>query len=516
MWCYVIPKEAHLQGVALRLNSNVYLYAEMATVYTLYETYSIKAGPMVTQYVGRWSQGQGLSIPEPNVHVRRSNLRGIEIVNAVKTYSPYHDVISFENGEAGLGGVFGDYFAYLAMKLNFTIVIVEPPDDKWGGLEADGVTWNGIVRMLLDGEADMSTTLLTRVEQRQAAVDFSAPMLTSQKTLLARADGGGTAMQFWVYVDIFSPAIWGICCTLLTGLGVAFFCIERSGLHNFHDSSDSEKFTLLNALSLPFLFSLQLSYGNLNTPGLSARTLSLTLSFISYLMFSYYTCDLTSRMTSGSVPEAIISFQDVLDKDYRVLVEEGTANSLSLRNATEGSAMRRVHDEIMLGDPSAFVPSIADGLDLVLTEEKTLFFGSEVTATKRDGLLMALPLIDSFPSVSCWTFPKGSELAKLFDYHLFAMEENGLKKRMYNVSPLIRLVKATIHNARFCDRNTSTIRKRRSGFPRRPLWATQTQRSPSLCSFVSRLGPSRWLSSRGRDFMRERGQWEAGDGEQTR
>jgi hypothetical protein len=44
------------------------------------------------------------------------------------------------------------------------------------------------------------------------------------------------------------------------------------------------------------------------------------------IIFTYYTSDLTARMTSGPPSTPIRSFQDVLERKYKVIVEDSTSN----------------------------------------------------------------------------------------------------------------------------------------------------------------------------------------------
>ena len=74
-----------------------------------------------------------------------------------------------------------DIFNSLAVKLNFTYTLQLPRDGKWGRRDAQG-RWSGIVRDLVDREADMAVTAIsitharwshnTSTWSRSEAVDF--------------------------------------------------------------------------------------------------------------------------------------------------------------------------------------------------------------------------------------------------------------------------------------------------------------------------------------------------------
>ena len=63
-----------------------------------------------------------------------------------------------------------DILSLLKSSLNFTTERVQPSDGQWGSLitNTSNVTkqWNGLVKMLLDGNADISTAALTITKAR--------------------------------------------------------------------------------------------------------------------------------------------------------------------------------------------------------------------------------------------------------------------------------------------------------------------------------------------------------------
>ena len=79
-------------------------------------------------------------------------------------------------------------------------------------------------------------------------------------------------------------------------------------------------------------------------------------------------------MTSGPAPVPIRSFQDVIDRGYRVVVRGSTSNHEFLKTAREGTPMHEYYYKHMQGDPEAFTSSIEESLDAMTGETKTLFF----------------------------------------------------------------------------------------------------------------------------------------------
>jgi hypothetical protein len=80
-----------------------------------------------------------------------------------------------------------------------------------------------------------------------------------------------------------------------------------------HHEGDSEEFGLLNGFALVVLLLLQIGY-DVSASSASAKILILVSSALTWLLFSYYTCDLTARMTSGPPKLSIRNFQHVMDQ----------------------------------------------------------------------------------------------------------------------------------------------------------------------------------------------------------
>ena len=85
-------------------------------------------------------------------------------------YKPY----TFIPG-VNLSQIYGfdiEVLAYLENYLNFSTDLVWERDNDFGNIREDG-SWSGLIRMLMEGEVDFSTSLLTRTSLRSEFVDFS-------------------------------------------------------------------------------------------------------------------------------------------------------------------------------------------------------------------------------------------------------------------------------------------------------------------------------------------------------
>jgi hypothetical protein len=315
---------------------------------------------------------------------------------------------------------------HFQIQLNFTAVLSISIDGKFGGPETNG-TWNGMMGMLLTDQTDLVTSPLSQTLARSLEVDFTNPLEREIVTLIT-AVNKGQAQQFWVYTDIFTYHTWLVCTAMILVVSLAFCVIDYSGVNSFHIAVDSEKFTILNSLSLTALLLVQLGY-NVITANMSSRILFFITGISTYVIYNFYTSDLTARMTSGPPDIAINSFQDVIDQSYTVLVLEASSNQEYLRTAKSNTPMHQYYHSSMEGKSDAFVTSNQGGKDGMLTKDKTLLFGSllSILADKR---FNHLKTTDTVYGHIGWALQKNSELTSLFSYHLGQLEEGGILFKM--------------------------------------------------------------------------------------
>jgi ABC-type amino acid transport substrate-binding protein len=333
------------------------------------------------------------------------------------------------NGDAtNISGLFQDLLHIMEERHNFTAHTAMPKDYKWGAYDKDHLTWNGMVGMLINKKADIATAALTPTLERSEAISFSIPLQNDIVTLMAPVKKGQET-QFWVYMDIFPFIIWLTLVCMIISTCVGFFIINLSGVNSFHKSPNSEEFGIDNSFALSILLLLQLSY-NVVIEKMSAKVLYFITSIMMYLIFAYYTSDLTARMTSGPPSTPIRSFQDVLEKKYKVIVMDSTSNHDLLRTSDPNSAMYEVYWSQMDGNQNSFVNSDKEAFDKVLTEENTLYFTSLFNDAFDDTRFVRLNMIDSISESVAWGFQNNSELLGFFNHHLFKIQQSGIMNRM--------------------------------------------------------------------------------------
>ncbi len=386
-------------NISLRLDTNILQYQRISnSEYSISEEYAIKHGVVnLTQTLGKWTPQNGLRLfLSPVRWVRRADLRGVRLQDTIMADKITCEIKYDEDGNiVRTGGLTQDVFNALQARLNFTAEQSIPPDFTWGSLGADGVTWNGQIGLLAKRGADIASSGLSQTFERGIVTGFSIPLLDFKITLIAPVSKE-TAINFWVYLDIFTIGSWACILAVLLATIVAFWIMLQR---------------YSNTISLRILF--------------------LTSSIATYLLFSHYATDLTARMTSGPPRSSIKSFDDLMRGGpfLQVITFPNSAESSLLEFARDGASMKAYWNAYMAGKKNAFLATTEAAVEHILNNPGTLFFGPHTIAA-GDPRLVALDLSDSVRVGAGFTYPPDSEFRAMFDFHLLKLIQSGVVHNM--------------------------------------------------------------------------------------
>ena len=164
----------------------------------------------------------------------------------------------------------------------------------------------------------------------------------------------------------------------------------------------------------------------------AAKFLIFSSALSYYLIFEFFTSDLTAKMTSQPAPLDIKSFQDVIDQDYRVITYGKGLTVFYFKTAPKGSAMRWVYENQMLADETAISKDFDVLLRMVNDEPKTLLYMMFLSYSNepRWRNLVGLDINEYVNIYISIAMQKDSEFAELFDHHIVKMQEIGLLNRI--------------------------------------------------------------------------------------
>lgn len=356
----------------LRLDTLLYLYSANASAIKLKEMYAINGNTIISQ-IGAYEEN-GFSMPVRNLWDRRTNMEGMEIKAATVNYPMLHELIYEENGKSIIGGkgFFIDPLNILSKELNFSVKYMSSIDGQWGAMDING-TWNGLIGMLVRGQADMAAAGLSQTIERTKVTTFGRAFELEEFTLMS-PQATEQEPHIDAYLRIFPSTVWCIICAMLITFGAFFVAINYCGINYLHDLNDSEEFTFLHGMGLSLTFFRQIYY-NINLESISSRILFMISAMSTYLLYVHYTAFLIATSATNIADSPIGSFQDVISGGYQVFVVKNSADHGILRNAKAATSMHDVYYNTMIDSPGVFLESYKE-MSTIMSAKKSLIFCS--------------------------------------------------------------------------------------------------------------------------------------------
>ena len=414
---WFVPVE-YLPTVSLRLDSRVFFYDPMQTgSYKVYESYAIKGGDPMTKLLFTWlpetSDFTTDIFEKRTILQRRSDLKGIALRNSFTVNQP--PLIKHNSGSSGrifeTVGFFADILTQLEYRLNFSLRDTGS-QDGWGIMLENG-TWNGLMSQLISKKIDISPNFGLN-KARQRFVDFTWSTYALKLTLIGGKPEKPRLDQ-WAYMNIFPVAAWAV---LISSIIVSAIFFSKA-----NEGPMSQGFVMMLRLLM------QLGY---ETPmrHKASKIVLMTSAVTYYLVFAYFTCDLTAKMTSKPAPLNINSFQDVIDQGYKVSVYEKAFYLPYFKRAPEDSAMKKIYNN-MVKDGKSITKDFLTPLVMAKEDPKTLAYRG---CSPLDNLLwrnlVCLDIAEYTNLYKTIALQKNSEFLELVDHHIIKMQECGWIARL--------------------------------------------------------------------------------------
>ncbi|PNF14715.1 hypothetical protein B7P43_G09343 [Cryptotermes secundus] len=243
------PMDDYFRGIYIPLDCEFLVAHRQNNDVIISEVYNLNRDlPLSRNYFGTWRQDVGLALTNISFFERRNDLQGI-VMKVASMTDPPMSVVRKTDNTLILGGFFGEVWHSLEQRMNFTqlrvccggalsltrgrvcrlqllltldsVVILGfesrvtrdhvllcqirdfpfrrllgltglrwrsdcyiPEDRAWGSLTQDG-SWNGMMGMILRGEAEISVAEFAMTVLRTRVVDFTVPLFDTRCTLLS-------------------------------------------------------------------------------------------------------------------------------------------------------------------------------------------------------------------------------------------------------------------------------------------------------------------------------------------
>ena len=178
-------------------------------------------------------------------------------------------------------------------------------------------------------------------------------------------------VDFTSYLEIFLPQAWTMVCISFAAMS----CIHY-GIISVNDKQISNNVSnLLLSAATAGRQMIQMPYKLSNNDKMSTRMMLFILAMHSFVIFTYYTCNLTASMTSKKPKSGVSSFEDVMRYGYKVLVIAGSAYSVSVRD--EGLDLVILQPCQGTSDAELLINKMSEEPKLLIFQSSLTFYGRE-------------------------------------------------------------------------------------------------------------------------------------------
>ncbi|KAH7934644.1 hypothetical protein HPB51_028990 [Rhipicephalus microplus] len=395
--------------------------------------------------VGTWSASSGLNITRAEKMfedeilsvLKNKTLRITTILNApyVMLKKSTHKL----EGNDRFEGYCVDLLREISATLGFRYRLKLVRDGAYGARDSQG-RWNGLMRELVDMEADLAIGDLTITSEREQSVDFTMPFMTSGVSILYKKTDHKRSLLF--FLSPLSGDVWLCVAGACVAVSVILCCVARAQSTVWRNKTlptVQSDFTLPN--SCWFIVSAITRQGcGIFPRAASARIIAATWWIFSFVLVSSYTANLAAFLTKERLLSPIESAED-LAKQSAVrygCVRSGSTHALfkEWRHETYEMMWHAMKEDL--------VSSIAEGIERVERGGYAFLIEStsiEYVVRRRCQLKQIAGLLDS-KGYGIAT-PHGSPYQNILSSTLLRLQEHGtlqkLKDRWWNVrDPLKR------------------------------------------------------------------------------
>lgn len=281
-----------------------------------------------------------------------------------------------------------DLINKLAQNLGFNYIIKEAEDGQYGKKQ-DNNEWNGMIRELMDGKADIALVDLTITSSREEVVDFTMPFMTTGISILYRKSTTKVTTLF-SFLSPFSMEVWIYVMGAYMGVSVTLFLVGRLSPYEWDNPHPCRQDDQVLENSFSLLNSMWFTIGSLMQQGsdvapkaMSTRTIAGIWYFFTLIMISSYTANLAAFLT---VENSVDPFSKAEDLVGQTEIKYGCLRSGSTKTFFEETQVPSYKKlgEVMNKNKENLVDSNNDGVKRVLEGNYAYFMESASIEYKKE------------------------------------------------------------------------------------------------------------------------------------
>ncbi|KAG8191844.1 hypothetical protein JTE90_022833, partial [Oedothorax gibbosus] len=446
-WTYGLPLATHLRGVEHRGLTGRIVFDENG-LRTNFTVKILDLTHLGMREVGEWEHNSDGKIRRTGNYSRQmedvsNSLRNKTLIITTILNEPYMMKVEDENG-IKYEGYCVDLIEEIASDLKFQYKIKEVDDGSYGSKNDLG-EWNGMIRELIDGKADMAIADLTITFVREEAVDFTMPFMNLGISILFKKPTKKVPKLF-SFLAPLSVEVWIYMATAFLGVSLFLFIVARFSAYEWVNPHPCDlepeelenHFTLLNTLW--FTIGCLMCQGCDITPrAISTRMIAVMWWFFTLIMVSSYTANLAAFLTVERLASPIESAEDLAKQTTIPYGCVTSGSTKSFFKESEFPTYKRMWSFMESQRPSVFSDNNQKGVERVkkgnyafLMESTTIEFIMERNCdlTQVGGLLDSKGYGIATPHGSPYRTHMSSAILKLQEGgHLHVLKERWWKKR---------------------------------------------------------------------------------------
>lgn len=305
-----------------------------------------------------------------------------------------------ETGNARYEGYAIDLIDELSRLVGFDYVFKEVDDGKYGKYDEEKREWNGMIREVMIGKADLAIADLSITSSREDAVDFTLPFMSTGISILFKKPTT-KELELFSFLSPFESQVWVYVCGAYIGVSLLLFIVGRISPYEWADPHPcrQEDKILRNQFSVTnsfwFTIAAVMQQGSDLAPrSLSTRLVAAIWYFFTLIMISSYTANLAAFLTVEKVVYPIERAEDLYRHPQHIkygCVESGSTGTF-FQHSKPTSTFRKMYEEMV------FVQSNDKGKEEVEKGNYAFFMEStsiEYTIERNCNLTQIGGLLDS-------------------------------------------------------------------------------------------------------------------------
>nr|XP_033338694.1 glutamate receptor ionotropic, kainate 2-like isoform X2 [Megalopta genalis]XP_033338703.1 glutamate receptor ionotropic, kainate 2-like isoform X2 [Megalopta genalis] len=282
-----------------------------------------------------------------------------------------------------------DLIEEIAKLLNFKYEFELVPDGNYGAYVKETKQWNGLIRRLLDRDADLAICDLTITYERESAVDFTMPFMNLGISILY-GKPEEKEPDLFSFLSPLSTDVWIYMATAFLAVSVMLFAQARIAPGEWDNphpcNPDPEElensFSLSNSMWL-ICGSVMQQGSDILPKAPSIRMVAGMWWFFTLIMVSSYTANLAAFLTVDKMETPIKGVED-LAKQTKIKygAVEGGSTSTFFRDSNY-STYQRMFATMNEARPSVFTKTNDEGVERVLKKRDYAFLMESTTIEYR-------------------------------------------------------------------------------------------------------------------------------------